>query len=87
MSDRLLKFMVDDAGRLGSSQTTSCVVFTNQQAFIACCLTYLIHARDMVSNFMKVMMSNSSEALVRITSIIKIIAVLQKQHGYLFNIT
>lgn len=62
MSDRLLKFMVDDAGRLGSSQTTSCVVFANQQAEKIKLVQSSIYARDMVSNFMKVMMSNSSEA-------------------------
>ncbi|WP_436899573.1 hypothetical protein [Acinetobacter gyllenbergii] len=62
MSDRLLKFMVNDAGRLGSSQTTSCIVFADQQAEKIKRVQSSIYARDMVSSFMKVMMSNSSEA-------------------------
>ncbi|MDC5278317.1 hypothetical protein OHW85_22545, partial [Acinetobacter baumannii] len=62
MSDRALRFIIDDAGRLGSSQTTSCVVFADQQAEKIKILQSSINATQMVSNFMKVMMSNSVES-------------------------
>jgi hypothetical protein len=62
MSDRVLRFMVDDAGRLGSSQTTTCSVFAEQQAENIKILQSSINAANMVSNYMKVMMSNSVES-------------------------
>ncbi|WP_173912984.1 hypothetical protein [Acinetobacter sp. Marseille-Q1618] len=62
MADRVLKFIVDDAGRLGSSQTTTCEVFSNQQAEKIQILKASMLARDMVSNFMKVNVSDKAEA-------------------------
>ena len=62
MSDRVIRFMVDDAGRLGSSQTTSCKVFANQQAEKIKLVQSSINAKDMVSNFMRHMMGNSVDA-------------------------
>lgn len=62
MSDRMLRFMLDDAGRLGSSQTTSCVVFADQQAEKVKLIQSSINARAMVANFTKVMMGNSVSA-------------------------